>query len=147
MGWHGNTREWCMRLTCASLAPVLSTVVLDLAGGSLPQGNWRVRVLSGLCTREFNDLWSRHPVCIAHLRCAFLIMSGGHHVNACFRLTKCFACATEQETMTDRFPISSSAFSDLPPQPSCQSCRLALHRAPGGLSAAALAHASLESLG
>ena len=49
--------------------------------------------------------------------------------------------------MTDRFPISSSAFSDLPPQPSCQSCRLALHRAPGGLSAAALAHDSLESLG
>ena len=49
--------------------------------------------------------------------------------------------------MTDRFPISSSAFSDLPPQPSCQSCRLALHRASGGLSAAALAHDSLESLG
>lgn len=49
--------------------------------------------------------------------------------------------------MTDRFPISSSAFSDLPPQPSCQSCRLALHRAPGGLSAATLAHHSLESLG
>ena len=49
--------------------------------------------------------------------------------------------------MTDRFPISSSAFSDLPPQPSCQSCRLALHRASGGLSAAALAHHSLESLG
>ena len=46
--------------------------------------------------------------------------------------------------MTDRFPISSSAFSDLPPQPSCQSCRLALHRASGGLSAAALAHHSLE---
>ena len=89
MGWHGNTREWCMRLTCASLAPVLSTVVLDLAGGSLPQGNWRVRVLSGLCTREFNDLWSRHPVCIAHLRCAFLIMSGGHHVNACFDQMLC----------------------------------------------------------
>ena len=28
-------------------------------------------------------------MCIAHLRCAFLIMSGGHHVNACFDQMLC----------------------------------------------------------
>ena len=35
--------------------------------------------------------------------------------------------------MTDLTAISSSAFSDRPAQPSCQSCRLALHRASAGL--------------
>ena len=46
--------------------------------------------------------------------------------------------------MTDIIAVSSSAFSDRPPQPSTQSCRLALHRGSGGLSAAALAHSTLE---
>ena len=49
--------------------------------------------------------------------------------------------------MTDRFPISSSAFSDLPPQPSCQSCRLALLPTFRVRRLSALAHHSLESLG
>ena len=31
VGWRGNTREWCMGLTSAPLAPVLKMVVLDLA--------------------------------------------------------------------------------------------------------------------
>ena len=44
-----------------------------------------------------------------HLRCAFLMMSGGHHITPCFH--KCIACATEQETT--RATNSSS-----PPQPS-----------------------------
>ena len=32
-------------------------------------------MLSGLYTREFNEICSVHPVFKAHLRCAFLIMS------------------------------------------------------------------------
>ena len=136
-----------MRLTCASLAPVLSTVVLDLAGrrAPWPQGNWRVRVLSGLCTREFNDLWSRHPVCIAHLRCAFLIMSGGHHVNACFDQMLCLCDGAgdhdrqipNQLLSLQRSP-TPAVMSILPVGP--PPCfRRAVSRA--------LAHDSLESLG
>ena len=71
-----------MGLTSAPLAPVLKMVVLDVAGYDTPQGNWRLRVLNGLCTREFNGLRSVHPTFRAHLRRTFLIMSGGHHVHA-----------------------------------------------------------------
>ena len=46
---------------------------------------------------------------------------------------KCFACATEQEIMVDLMMSTTSAFSDRPSQPSCQSCRLALHPASAGL--------------
>ena len=46
--------------------------------------------------------------------------------------------------MTDLLKSTTSAFSDRPAQPSTQSCRLALHRGSGGLSAAALAHSTLE---
>ena len=43
------------------------------------------------------------------------------------------ACATEQEIMVDLMMSTTSAFSDRPSQPSCQSCRLALHPASAGL--------------
>ena len=82
MGWHGNTRAWCMRLTSASLAPALKMVVADEAARRLIPGQTAAQVLSGLCTREFNGVWTTIPTIRAHLRCAFLIMSGGHHVNA-----------------------------------------------------------------
>ena len=36
--WEHAGMRWCMRLTCASLAPVLSMVVLDLAGRTLTTG-------------------------------------------------------------------------------------------------------------
>ena len=71
-----------MGLTSAPLAPVLKMVVLDVAGAPTAQGNWRLRVLNGLCTRKFNGLRSVHPTFKAHLRRTFLIMSGGHHVHA-----------------------------------------------------------------
>ena len=45
-----------MGLTSAPLAPVLKMVVLDVAGAPTAQGNWRLRVLNGLCTREFSGL-------------------------------------------------------------------------------------------
>ena len=77
-----NKRGGGGRLTSAPFAPVLKTVVLDVAGYDTPQGNWRLRVLNGLCTREFNGLRSVHPTFRAHLRRTFLIMSGGHHVHA-----------------------------------------------------------------
>jgi hypothetical protein len=35
-----------------------------------PQGDWRLRVLSGLYKQEFNGICSVHPVFKAHLRCA-----------------------------------------------------------------------------
>ena len=73
--------------------------------------------MSGLCTRKFNSLGIMHPVFRAHLRCAFLIMSGGHHVNACFDKMLCLR-ETEQGTMSDLSVVSSSAFSDRPPPPS-----------------------------
>ena len=53
-----NKRGGGGRLTSAPLAPVLKMVVLDVAGYDTPQGNWRLRVLNGLCTREFNGLRS-----------------------------------------------------------------------------------------
>ena len=40
-----------------------------------PQGNWRLRVLNGLCTRKFNGLRGMIPTFRAHLRRTFLIMS------------------------------------------------------------------------
>ena len=40
-----------MGLTSAPLAPVLKMVVLDVARNDTPHGNWRLRVLNGLCTR------------------------------------------------------------------------------------------------
>ena len=46
-------------------------------------------MLSGLYTREFNEICSVHPVFKAHLRCAFLIMSGGHHGNASLSQMHC----------------------------------------------------------
>ena len=64
-------------------------VVFDVPGRSLTPGQLAPQgqgVECGLCTREFNGLWTMNPVSRAHLRCAFLIMSGGHHVNA-FSLT------------------------------------------------------------
>ena len=70
-----NKRGGGGRLTSAPLAPVLKMVVLDVAGYDTPQGNWRLRVLNGLCTREFNGLRSVHPTFRAHLRRTFLIMS------------------------------------------------------------------------
>ena len=76
-----NKRGGGGRLTSAPFAPVLKTVVLDVAGYDTPQGNWRLRVLNGLCTREFNGLRSMIPTFKAHMRRAFLIMSGRHHVN------------------------------------------------------------------
>ena len=133
MGWHGNTRAWCMRLTCASLAPVLSMVVLDLAGSPSTIFNWRLRVLSGLCTRKFNSLGIMHPVFIAHLRCAFLTMSGGHHVNACFDKKLCLRDgAGDHDRLNEEHHLSLQRS---PFQPSCQSCRLALHRGRKPLSA------------
>ena len=45
-----------MGLTSAPLAPVLKMVVLDVADAPTAQGNWRLRVLNGLCTREFSGL-------------------------------------------------------------------------------------------
>ena len=65
-------------------------------------GNRRLRVLSGLCTRELNDLWSGHPVFWPDLWCSFLMMSGGHHVT--LALPPCIAWATEQETMSAQIP-------------------------------------------
>ena len=53
------------------------------------QGDWRLTVLSGLYTREFNEICSVHPVFKAHLRCAFLIMSGGYHVNTSLSQMHC----------------------------------------------------------
>ena len=77
-----------MGLTSAPLAPVLKMVVLDVAGYDTAQGNWRLRVLSGLCTREFSGLRSAHPTFKAHLRRTFLIMSGGHQADITY--TRCF---------------------------------------------------------
>ena len=71
-----------MGLTSAPLAPVLKMVVLDVADAPTAQGNWRLRVLNGLCTREFSGLRGINPTFKAHLRRTFLIMSGGHHVHA-----------------------------------------------------------------
>ena len=50
-----------MGLTSAPLAPVLKMVVLDVAGAPTAQGNWRLRVLNGLCTREFSGLRGMIP--------------------------------------------------------------------------------------
>ena len=71
-----------MGLTSAPLAPVLKMVVLDVADAPTAQGNWRLRVLNGLCTRKFNGLRGTIPTFRAHLRRTFLIMPGGHHVHA-----------------------------------------------------------------
>jgi hypothetical protein len=54
MGWHG-TQAWCRGLICASPASFLKI----LWSGARPcsaitQGNWRLRVLSGLYTREIS---------------------------------------------------------------------------------------------
>ena len=70
-----------MGLTSAPLAPVLKMVVLDVAGAPTAQGNWRLRVLNGLCTREFNGLRSMIPTFAGQGGRAFLIMSGRRHVN------------------------------------------------------------------
>ena len=86
----------------------------------------------------------RHPVIRARLWCALLIMPGGHH------MTSALACTTEQETMSDKVLVSSSAFSDRDRHPTLQSCwfvvgpPLWVWR---GLSAAALAHIALSKLG
>ena len=71
-----------MGLTSAPLAPVLKMVVFDVAVAPTAQGNWRLRVLNGLCTREFSGLRGINPTFKAHLRRTFLIMPGGHHVHA-----------------------------------------------------------------
>ena len=55
-----NKRGGGGRLTSAPLAPVLKMVVLDVAGYDTPQGNWRLRVLNGLCTREFKEWAQEH---------------------------------------------------------------------------------------
>ena len=84
-------------------------------------------------------------MCIAHLRCAFLIMSGGHHVNACFDQMLCLCDGAgdhdrqipNQLLSLQRSP-TPAVMSILPVGP--PPCfRRAVSRA--------LAHDSLESLG
>ena len=84
-------------------------------------------------------------MCIAHLRCAFLIMSGGHHVNACFDQMLCLRDGAgdhdrqipNQLLSLQRSP-TPAVMSILPvgPPPTFRVRRLS-----------ALAHHSLESLG
>ena len=84
-------------------------------------------------------------MCIAHLRCAFLIMSGGHHVNACFDQMLCLCDGAgdhdrqipNQLLSLQRSP-TPAVMSILPVGPPPCS-RRAVSRA--------LAHHSLESLG
>ena len=84
-------------------------------------------------------------MCIAHLRCAFLIMSGGHHVNACFDQMLCLRDGAgdhdrqipNQLLSLQRSP-TPAVMSILPVGPPTVS---------GAEGSQPLAHHSLESLG
>jgi hypothetical protein len=90
IGWHGNKQAWCRGLIFASPAPFLKILVrseadpYSPAGRLAPQGVERP-VHAGV---QY-EICSAHPVFKAHLRCAFLIMSGRHHVNASLSQMHC----------------------------------------------------------
>ena len=74
-----NKRGWGGWPTCASLDPHPEAPVLRGPKGTSAQSNSRVSLFNEQCKRHARGLSGFVPMIGAHLCCAFLTMSGGHH--------------------------------------------------------------------
>ena len=103
-----SKRGWGGRPTCASLDLHPEAPVLRGPAGASAQSNSRVSLFSEQCKRHACGLSGNVPMMRAHLRCAFLIMSGGHHLtrlprpNALPARRTQRSCATKQRSRPQR---------------------------------------------
>ena len=103
-----NRRGGGGRPTCASFDPHPEAPVLRGQKGASAQSNSRVSLFSEQCKRHACGLSGNVPMMRAHLRCAFLIMSGGHHLtrlprpNALPARRTQRSCATKQRSRPQR---------------------------------------------
>ena len=103
-----NKRGGGGRPTCASFDPHPEAPVLRGQKGASAQSNSRVSLFSEQCKRHACGLWGFVPMIRAHLCCAFLTMSGEHHLirlprpNALPARRKRRSCATKRRSRPQR---------------------------------------------